>query len=201
MASRVQRKRRRRKRTPERTSPKEEAGAKKKGVAKKKRAGEEGERRQEDHPTQKGRRCRARSARAAPQDLSRASRGDRSRSVGRADLPRDATSCSRCTRRRTRITAAGAQGVWIHVDRTSTQDLLLRAKPDHYFRPPYVGVNGWVGAWIDGRPDWSEIAELLRDGYRERAGKRLAGAARRRRMMPRRAAHSSAAQFQLSPRS
>jgi hypothetical protein len=67
----------------------------------------------------------------------------------------------------------GREGVWIHASHV-TQDLLLRAKPNHYFRPPYVGVNGWVGAWIDGRPDWSEIAELLRDGYRERAGKRLA---------------------------
>ena len=67
----------------------------------------------------------------------------------------------------------GRQGVWIHATHV-TQDLLLRAKPNHYFRPPYVGVNGWVGAWIDGKPNWSEIAELLRDGYRERAGKRLA---------------------------
>jgi hypothetical protein len=68
---------------------------------------------------------------------------------------------------------AGREAVWINATHV-TQDLLLRAKPDRYFRPPYVGVNGWVGAWIDGKPDWNEIAELLRDGYRQRAGKRLA---------------------------
>lgn len=68
---------------------------------------------------------------------------------------------------------AGREAVWINATHV-TQDLLLRGKPSHYFRPPYVGVNGWVGAWIDGKPDWNEIAELLRDGYRERAGKRLA---------------------------
>lgn len=68
---------------------------------------------------------------------------------------------------------AGREAVWINATHV-TQDLLLRAKPDRYFRPPYVGVSGWVGAWLDGKPDWTEIAELLRDGYRQRAGKRLA---------------------------
>src|SRR6478672_2188517 len=42
---------------------------------------------------------------------------------------------------------AGREAVWINATHV-TQDLLLRGKPGHYFRPPYVGVNGWVGAWI-----------------------------------------------------
>jgi hypothetical protein len=67
----------------------------------------------------------------------------------------------------------GRPGVWIcasHAD----QDLLLRARPDRYFVPPYVGPSGWIGAWLDGKPPWNEIAELLREGYRRRAPKKLA---------------------------
>ena len=68
---------------------------------------------------------------------------------------------------------AGREAVWIKSDHV-TQDLLLRAKPKQYFSPAYVGPSGWVGAWLDGRPNWSEIADLLREGYRARAPKRLA---------------------------
>jgi hypothetical protein len=67
----------------------------------------------------------------------------------------------------------GREGIWIastHV----TQDLVVRAKPNRYFIPPYVGPSGWIGAWIDGKPPWTEIAELLQDAYRLKAPKRLA---------------------------
>ena len=68
---------------------------------------------------------------------------------------------------------SGREGVWIASTRV-TQDLVLRAKPDRYFSPPYVGPSGWIGAWLDRNPPWSEIAELLRDAYRLKAPKRLA---------------------------
>jgi hypothetical protein len=67
----------------------------------------------------------------------------------------------------------GREGLWIastHV----TQDLVVRAKPNRYFVPPYVGPSGWIGAWIDGNAPWKEIADLLRDAYRLKAPKRLA---------------------------
>jgi len=67
---------------------------------------------------------------------------------------------------------AGREAIWIasnHVE----QDMVMRAKPDRYFSPPYVGPSGWIGAWIDGNPPWAEIAELLRDAYRLKAPKRL----------------------------
>ena len=67
----------------------------------------------------------------------------------------------------------GRQAIWIMSDST-TQDLLMRARPTQYFKPPYVGPNGWVGAWLDGRPIWSEINELLRDAFRKRAPKKIA---------------------------
>jgi hypothetical protein len=45
--------------------------------------------------------------------------------------------------------------------------------PERFFRPPYVGHRGWVGVRIDRDPDWAEIAEIVRDGYRQIAPKRL----------------------------
>ncbi|HEY4218537.1 MAG TPA: MmcQ/YjbR family DNA-binding protein [Gemmatimonadaceae bacterium] len=67
----------------------------------------------------------------------------------------------------------GRPAVWIcstHVE----QDLVVRARPTLYFKPPYVGPSGWIGAFLDGKPPWMEIAELLREGYRRRAPKKLA---------------------------
>src|SRR5436305_3579844 len=66
----------------------------------------------------------------------------------------------------------GRPGVWIASTRVS-QDMVLRARPDRYFFPPYVGPSGWIGAWLDNDPLWSEIVELLRDAYRLKAPKRL----------------------------
>jgi len=68
---------------------------------------------------------------------------------------------------------AGREAVWIAANHVS-QDMVTRAKPDRYFSPPYVGPSGWIGAWLDRNPPWGEIAELLRDGYRLKAPKRLA---------------------------
>ena len=53
------------------------------------------------------------------------------------------------------------------------QRLLVRVDPDRYFVPPYVGPSGWVGVWLDRGTDWKALAELLRDGYRMVAPKRL----------------------------
>ena len=50
---------------------------------------------------------------------------------------------------------------------------LVEPEPERFFRPPYVGMKGWVGVRIDVEPDWDEIAELLRDAYRLVAPKKL----------------------------
>jgi hypothetical protein len=68
---------------------------------------------------------------------------------------------------------AGREAVWICANHVS-QDMVMRARPDRYFSPPYVGPGGWIGAWLDRNPPWTEIAQLLRDGYRLKAPKRLA---------------------------
>ena len=68
---------------------------------------------------------------------------------------------------------AGHRAVWIKA-LPINQQLMLRADPNRYFSPPYVGPGGWVGVILDEDPDWSEIADLLRDAWRLTAPKRLA---------------------------
>jgi hypothetical protein len=67
---------------------------------------------------------------------------------------------------------AGRPSVWCKATHM-TQDFLVRQDPARYFVPPYVGKSGWVGVHLDKRPNWTTLAELLRDGYRSVAPKRL----------------------------
>ena len=53
------------------------------------------------------------------------------------------------------------------------QEAHLADGPDRYYRPPYVGHRGWLGVRIDREPDWTEVAELVRDAYRQVAPKAL----------------------------
>jgi len=50
---------------------------------------------------------------------------------------------------------------------------MIRADPDRFFVPPYVGPSGWIGIRLDKSPDWHEIGELMRDAYRLVAPKKL----------------------------
>ena len=54
------------------------------------------------------------------------------------------------------------------------QEAHVADDPDRYFRPPYVGHRGWLGVRIDNNPPWDEIAEIVRDAYRQVAPKTLA---------------------------
>jgi hypothetical protein len=54
------------------------------------------------------------------------------------------------------------------------QQLLIASDSETFFRPPYVGVRGWVGVRLDVPDvDWAEIADLVADAYRQVAPKRL----------------------------
>jgi hypothetical protein len=66
----------------------------------------------------------------------------------------------------------GRPGVWCK-STPFTQDQMLQAEPDRYFTPPYVGPKGWVGVFLDGRPDWKTLDTLLKDAWRLTAPKRL----------------------------
>jgi hypothetical protein len=69
----------------------------------------------------------------------------------------------------------GRPAAWMKAG-PGTQGLMVRASPDRFFVPPYVGPSGWVGVWLDGEVDWEELAELLRDSWRLVAPKRLVAA-------------------------
>ncbi len=49
------------------------------------------------------------------------------------------------------------------------QAMLVEANPDVYFVPPYVGPSGWIGARLDRRAPWKEIAAVIEQAYRTRA--------------------------------
>jgi hypothetical protein len=66
----------------------------------------------------------------------------------------------------------GRPAVWIKAQK-SDQARMVKAAPDCFFVPPYVGPSGWVGVWLDGGVDWEVVAEFLDDGYRLIAPKRL----------------------------
>jgi hypothetical protein len=53
------------------------------------------------------------------------------------------------------------------------QDMLVRAAPEHYFVPPYVGHRGWLGLRLDRAAPWDEVAGVIEDAWLERAPKRL----------------------------
>lgn len=67
---------------------------------------------------------------------------------------------------------AGRASIWCkatHID----QELLIRADPNRFFSPPYVGPSGWVGIYLDGAPDWDAVAAQLGDAYKLIAPKKL----------------------------
>lgn len=68
---------------------------------------------------------------------------------------------------------AGRTSAWIKA-KPASQDLLVRAEPDRYFAPPYVGPKGWIGAHLDAGADWPAIEAMLRDAYQLTAPKALA---------------------------
>lgn len=53
------------------------------------------------------------------------------------------------------------------------QEAMTFTDPERFFRPPYVGQRGWVGVRIDRRPNWTVVATLVAQAYRQVAPPRL----------------------------
>ncbi len=53
------------------------------------------------------------------------------------------------------------------------QELLVGSAPERFFRPPYVGHRGWIGAYLDVEVDWDELRDLIEESWRMTAPKRL----------------------------
>ncbi len=64
---------------------------------------------------------------------------------------------------------------WLAAPR-GLQEALVRARPERFFRPPYVGHRGWLGVVLESPVDWDEVAELVHEAYATVAPARLAAA-------------------------
>jgi predicted DNA-binding protein (MmcQ/YjbR family) len=60
--------------------------------------------------------------------------------------------------------AEARPSLWIAAE-AGAQQVLVEAEQQRYYRPPYVGGRGWVGAWLDVDVDWAVLEQLLRDGH------------------------------------
>jgi hypothetical protein len=63
-------------------------------------------------------------------------------------------------------------GLWCAAP-DGAQEMLIKAAPDRFFRPPYVGHRGWLGVYLDVDVDWDEISGVVYRAYRHVAPKRL----------------------------
>jgi hypothetical protein len=53
------------------------------------------------------------------------------------------------------------------------QELLVRANPERFFRPPYVGHRGWLGVMLNEGVDWEELQGIVEDAFATVAPKKL----------------------------
>ncbi len=82
---------------------------------------------------------------------------------------------SGCGARSLRWKSAATDGVAVLCKAPpGSQAVLVGADPDRFFVPAYVGHKGWVGMRLDARPDWDEVAALVRRSYSLIAPKKLA---------------------------
>lgn len=65
----------------------------------------------------------------------------------------------------------GHVAVWIPAA-PGVQGALIKAAPETFFRPPYVGVRGWVGIELEAISD-EELASYIREAWQMLAPKRL----------------------------
>jgi hypothetical protein len=62
--------------------------------------------------------------------------------------------------------------VWLAAP-AGRQESLVETDPERFFRPPYVGHRGWVGAYLDvATADWDELAALIAEAHAVIAGRR-----------------------------
>ena len=65
----------------------------------------------------------------------------------------------------------GRIAVWVPAPQ-GLQETLIETVPDMYFKPPYVGVRGWVGIVLDRITD-DDLAAHVREGWWLIAPKKL----------------------------
>jgi hypothetical protein len=63
----------------------------------------------------------------------------------------------------------GRHAAWVLAAK-GRQERMVRTAPDRFFAPPYVGVYGWIGVWLDEVCDWTELADILASAQSEAQG-------------------------------
>jgi predicted DNA-binding protein (MmcQ/YjbR family) len=58
----------------------------------------------------------------------------------------------------------GRVALWLNA-LPGSQDVHVRAEPEHFFVPPYVGPRGWLGVLLDRGIAWKRVAALVREAY------------------------------------
>jgi hypothetical protein len=64
----------------------------------------------------------------------------------------------------------GRVGIWCPAP-PGVQEQMVEAEPNRFYRPPYVGVRGWLGVRLDIDPDWEELEGIIEEAYRHVAPK------------------------------
>ena len=59
------------------------------------------------------------------------------------------------------------------VTKVGKENLDLFLADARFFRSPYIGNHGWVGLYLDTKPEPEELHELIRDSYNRVAPKKL----------------------------
>lgn len=73
----------------------------------------------------------------------------------------------------------GHIAVWLPAP-IGIQEMLIESSPKKFFKPPYVGVRGWIGVELDRVSD-EELDFLVRQAWRLIAPKRLRAAVEKSR--------------------
>ncbi len=56
------------------------------------------------------------------------------------------------------------------------RDGLVKAQPEQYFEPRYVGFRGWIGIRLDREPNWDDVERVIREAYLAVAPEKLVAA-------------------------
>lgn len=55
----------------------------------------------------------------------------------------------------------GKVAVWCKAP-PGAQEVIVASDPDRFFKPPYVGPKGWIGARLDRPVDWDQLDDLIK---------------------------------------
>jgi len=59
----------------------------------------------------------------------------------------------------------GRLAIWCNAP-PGAQDALVASKPEHFFVPPYVGSQGWVGVRLDTGLRWPAVSVRIKEAHR-----------------------------------